>query len=122
MGCRRFLALQPRASARVEHWRFHERRSSASDAYSLCQAGRQIFFRVFRVFRGEILGRCVCCAAELISLLYVLFRHPRILSRALGDVRLYLDPKGEIERVIVQRIDKRVGENFLRLIGLDWNF
>jgi hypothetical protein len=38
------------------------------------------------------------------------------------DVRLYLRPKGIVERAIVQRIDKRVGERFLQLIGLDWDF
>jgi hypothetical protein len=27
-----------------------------------------------------------------------------------------------IERAIVQRVDKRVGKEFLRMIGLDWDF
>ncbi len=50
-----------------------------------------------------------------------LFR-PKLLSRVLGDVRLYCDPRGAIEWAIVQRIDQRVGDSFLRLIGLDREF
>lgn len=53
---------------------------------------------------------------------YTLLRHPKILSRVLADVRLYLDPRGDIEKAIVQRIDRRVGEKFLLLLGLDWDF
>jgi hypothetical protein len=55
-------------------------------------------------------------------LLYLMIRHRKIMSEILGDVRLYISPEGIIERAIVQRIDKRVGEEFLRMIGLDWNF
>lgn len=47
---------------------------------------------------------------------------PGVLSRVLGDVRLYAAPKGITERAIVQRIDYRVGDEFLRMLGLDWNF
>jgi hypothetical protein len=47
---------------------------------------------------------------------------PKTVATVFGDVRLYLEPHGEIEKAIVQRIDKRVGEDFLRMIGLDWNF
>lgn len=47
---------------------------------------------------------------------------PRIISRILGDVRLYIAPHGVVERAIVQRVDKRTGAAFLRLIGLDWDF
>ncbi|MBI4429288.1 MAG: hypothetical protein HY562_09235 [Ignavibacteriales bacterium] len=52
----------------------------------------------------------------------LLFRYPRVLSRVLGDVRIYLAPKGIVERAIVQRIDRRVGEAFLKMLGLDWDF
>jgi len=45
-----------------------------------------------------------------------------IIGSVLGDVRLYVSPRGVIERAIVQRIDKRVGSAFLRMIGLDWDF
>lgn len=58
----------------------------------------------------------------LINLAYMFIRHPKILSMVLNDVRLYLEPKGPIEEAIVQRIDRRVGEQFLLLLGLDWNF
>lgn len=47
---------------------------------------------------------------------------PRITARILGDVRVYLRPSDFREASIIQRIDKRVGEQFLQLIGLDWEF
>ena len=51
-----------------------------------------------------------------------LFRRPHAVSQVIADVRLYCSPLGAIERAIAQRIDLRVGEAFLRLIGLDWDF
>lgn len=56
------------------------------------------------------------------ALTFALIRHPKLLTGFLADVRLYLDPKGLVEKVIVQRIDHRVGQAFLRMIGLDWDF
>ena len=53
---------------------------------------------------------------------YLAVRHPRILTRVVADVRLYASPRGVAERAIVQRIDYRVGEKFLQMIGLDWDF
>src|SRR5262245_37351462 len=58
----------------------------------------------------------------LTTLVAFLVRYPRVLTRTLGDVRLYADPKGMVERAIVQRIDRRVRDGFLRLIGLDGEF
>lgn len=55
-------------------------------------------------------------------LLALLIRYPKILSDVLADVRLYVAPEGITERAIVQRIDYRVGKEFLKLIGLDWDF
>jgi hypothetical protein len=52
----------------------------------------------------------------------LLLRYPRVLSHTLSDVRLYASPRGFIEENIVQRIDRRVGEQFLQLLGLDWDF
>ena len=49
-------------------------------------------------------------------------RWPKLFTGFLSDVRLYLDPRGVIERAIVQRIDYRVGAQFLQLLGLDWEF
>lgn len=56
----------------------------------------------------------------ILALLTMIF--PKVVAQVLGDVRLYAAPRGVIERAIVQRIDKRVGERFLQLIGLDWDF
>lgn len=53
---------------------------------------------------------------------YLLVRHRAILADVLGDVRLYTEPRGEVQHVIVQRIERSVGEKFLRLLGLDWDF
>jgi len=55
--------------------------------------------------------------------LFMLFLFaPRVVARILGDVRLYVAPQGMVERAIVQRVDKRIGSAFLRLIGLNWDF
>lgn len=59
---------------------------------------------------------------SVVSFLLILVRHPRILANVLSDVRLYLAPNGEIEKAIVQRIDLKVGEQFLLLLGLNWDF
>jgi hypothetical protein len=58
----------------------------------------------------------------LTSLCALLLWCPRVLSRVLADVRVYLAPEGDIEAAIVQRIDRRVGERFLLLLGLNWDF
>lgn len=57
-----------------------------------------------------------------ITLLVGLLRYPRVITNYLTDVRLYSDPKGDVERVIAHRIDQRVGCELLRMIGLDWDF
>jgi hypothetical protein len=51
-----------------------------------------------------------------------LLSSPRIITRILADVRLYAHPQGMSEKAIVQRIDYRVGQEFLRMLGLDWDF
>lgn len=56
------------------------------------------------------------------ALTLTLIRAPKILTRILADVRLYANPQGMAEEAIVQRIDYRVGTEFLRLIGLGWDF
>jgi hypothetical protein len=56
------------------------------------------------------------------ALTLALVRKPALVTRFLNDVRLYLDPRGIVERAIVQRIDQRVGEKFMKLIGLGWDF
>lgn len=47
---------------------------------------------------------------------------PKVLAAVLSDVRVYCEPRGSVEEAIVQRIDHRVGERFLRLLGLGWDF
>lgn len=55
-------------------------------------------------------------------LIFVLLFLPAVMSRVFNDVRLYCSPRGMIERAIVQRIDRRVGDSLLKLIGLDSDF
>lgn len=67
----------------------------------------------------------IYCPLQIISFLrltLVFLRAPRVLTRILADVRLYACPQGIAECAIIQRIDCRVGREFLRLIGLDWEF
>lgn len=56
------------------------------------------------------------------ALTFALIRHPRLVTGSLADIRLYLDPKGLVERAIVQRIDERVEAAFCRMIGLGPDF
>lgn len=58
----------------------------------------------------------------LFSLFLILIIKPKFMKEYLADVRLYCEPKGEIEQAIVQRIDKRVGDAFLKMLGIDWDF
>ena len=46
----------------------------------------------------------------------------KFLTQYLNDVRLYLSPKGDIECHIVQRLEHAIGSEFLKLLGLNWNF
>jgi len=56
-------------------------------------------------------------------ILFVLyFRARELVQGFLTDVRLYAEPKGVTERAIVQRIDARVADLFLKMIGLDREF
>jgi hypothetical protein len=57
-----------------------------------------------------------------VLLLVALVRWRRLLTGYVTDFRLYLDPRGDVEGAIAQRIDHRVGETFLRTIGLGWDF
>jgi hypothetical protein len=59
---------------------------------------------------------------SFVTLTLMLIRHPRILTGYLADVRLYLDPQGLVERAIAQRIDRRVRNAFLQMLGLDSDF
>lgn len=56
------------------------------------------------------------------ALLYAWFRHREVILGFLNDLRLYINPRGVVECAIAQRIDYRVGREFLRMIGLDWEF
>jgi hypothetical protein len=55
-------------------------------------------------------------------LLVLYFRAPELVRGFLTDVRMYAEPRGVTERAIIQRIDARVGDLFLKMIGLDREF
>jgi hypothetical protein len=57
-----------------------------------------------------------------VTLTLMVLRGKQIIRDFLSDVRMYADPRGVTERAIVQRIDYRVGQSFLKTIGLDWDF
>ena len=59
---------------------------------------------------------------SITTLGFAWFRNREAITGFLNDVRLYLEPQGVVERAIVQRIDYRVGQMFLQMIGLDWEF
>lgn len=56
------------------------------------------------------------------ALLLAWIRFPKIVTGYANDLRLYLQPRGVVERAIVERIDERVASSFLLLIGLDKDF
>jgi hypothetical protein len=77
---------------------------------------------LYRLFRAAVYV-VVAALAWLTLILFFLTKAGRdVLSNVLGDVYLYLNPQGEIEQAIVQRIDRQVGEHFLQLLGLNWDF
>lgn len=57
-----------------------------------------------------------------LALLLLTRRGRSVLANVLGDVRMYLQPRGAVEKAIVQNIDRHVTQRFLRLLGLDWDF
>lgn len=57
-----------------------------------------------------------------VALLFAWFRYREAITDFVNDVRLYIEPRGVVERAVVQRIDERVGNQFLRMIGLNWEF
>ncbi len=59
---------------------------------------------------------------SFVSLTFIAVKAPRILNNFLADVRMYVEPKGSVERAIVQRIDWRVKNDFMTLLGLDTDF
>jgi hypothetical protein len=90
-----------------------------SDSPGLWKSLSQIPYRVFRFF----VYLAVMLVAWFTLLLLVLLPGGRkILSDMLVDVRVYLEPKGQVEFAIVQRIDRQVRDLFLQLLGLDWEF
>jgi hypothetical protein len=54
--------------------------------------------------------------------MFAWFRHRTAITGFINDVRLYVDPRGVVERAIVQRIDERVADQVLRLLGLNRDF
>ena len=46
----------------------------------------------------------------------------RFITGYLNDIRLYLDPRGDMENAIVQCIDRLVAERFLGLLGINSDF
>jgi hypothetical protein len=85
--------------------------------------GQQI--RILFLPKARPLARFLYLPLQLIlplAWLLTLLRAPKIITRILADVRLYAHPQGMVERAIVQRIEFRVGKEFLKLLGLDWNF
>ncbi len=100
------------------------RRCSVFRTYSwfLRQQVRLLHPRLIKVVGWYYLLYWPLQLVSLFALTLALIRSPKILTQFIADIRLYVDPKGMIERAVVQRIDYRVGEQFLRMLGLDWNF
>ncbi|HSG68791.1 MAG TPA: hypothetical protein VLA12_00165 [Planctomycetaceae bacterium] len=57
----------------------------------------------------------------LIALLGIYPKTRRVVTGYLNDVRIFIEPRGDMEHAIAHRIEHKVGELFLRVLGLDWN-
>jgi hypothetical protein len=82
-----------------------------------------IHFNTIKQF-GWISGGSIIAITPLtilVVLLMLLFQR-KFISDVLSDIKIYCDPVGSMERAIVQRIDYHIGEQLLRLLGLDWDF
>jgi len=104
-------------------WRMRALSSTRAFAWFLRQQLRLLHPKV--IFEISLFAWLLYFPLQILSLTgLVLVRifFPGVVSRVLADVRLYLAPKGITERAIVQRIDYRVGADFLRMIGLNWDF
>ena len=88
----------------------------------LGQLARLFVDKSLKLRRPQRVGYLIMFPIGVLAFTVLLLRYPRVLRHVLGDVRLYLAPRGFIEAAIVQRVDERVGEQFLELVGLDWDF
>ena len=101
-----------------------QRRTTALRTYTwfLWQQVRLLSPRVAKEVKFYWLLYLPLQLVSLVALTVGLLRTPKVLTRFLADVRLYLQPRGMVEKAVVQRIDYRVGAAFLKMIGLDWEF
>ena len=101
-----------------------ERRSTALRTYFwfLWQQVRLLSPRVAKEVKYYWILYLPLQLVALVALTVALLRTPKVLTRFLADVRLYLQPRGMVERAVVQRIDYRVGAAFLKMLGLGWDF
>jgi hypothetical protein len=77
---------------------------------------REIFYRL--VVRIPLYLLAVFVSWSALVALVVWPRGRSILSTVMGDVRLYVRPRGPIEQAIRQNIDVKVRDLFLQMIGL----
>jgi hypothetical protein len=59
-------------------------------------------------------------AVPLLTIVY--FRKSDVMRDYLNDIRLYVDPRGRIERSIVRKVDESLRRDVLRLVGLSSDF
>ena len=72
---------------------------------------------------GKFVYGILAVIVIIISCLMLIHSKSRtFLKEYANDARLYLSPKGDIENHIVQKIEHSIGEQFLELLGIDWNF
>jgi len=59
-------------------------------------------------------------AVPLLTIVY--FRKSDVMRDYLNDIRLYIDPRGRIERDIVKNVNESVRQDILNLVGLSSDF
>jgi hypothetical protein len=107
----------------AERWRHRTLSSWRTYVWFARQQLRLLSPRVWREVGGWVWFLYLLLQPVAAATLPAVFLfHPILLTRFLADVRIYLDPGDFVEKLIVSRIDQRVGTELLRMIGLDWDF
>jgi len=89
----------------------------------------RLWFNPARLARGTglgfflawpLYGLLTLFAVPLLTIVY--FRKSDLMRDYLNDIRLYVDPRGTIEKSIVRSIDESIKHEILMLIGLSTDF
>ena len=100
-------------------WSDVEKRPNEKTITYLYRLLTEFFYRL--VIRLPLYLLVIIVSWVALVALLVWPRGRKILSTVLGDVRLYVAPRGPGEQAIRQNIDRRVRDLFLQMLGVGWD-